>query len=155
MAPKPRKPKPPVDRVHSSYSMEHVRAAEEIDELYPKRVGSPEQRVQWIIAAIKRDGADLVRGGTIAFANACKECGLCRRHDDWGSVPYPQKFYGKTYRYYLMDPYDHLCISRNRVRVIERPGSPRDDTPMRPRTETDPEYAKRFAEWKAKREERA
>ncbi len=106
----------------SCEAVARLRAAEEIDALYPKPVGSPEARLQWIVAAIKRDGADRVRGGTIAFANACKECGLCRRHEDWGGVPYPQKFFGKKYAYYLVSPYDHLCISKNRVRRTVQPG---------------------------------
>lgn len=97
-------------------------AAEEIDAVYPKRVGSPSARLQWIMAAIKRDGVNAVRSGTVAFASACKAAGLCRRHEDWGSVPYPQKYFGKKYAYYMGPPEDQLCISNNRVVKTVQPG---------------------------------
>ncbi len=133
-------------------SRELYDAADEIDRIYPKRVGSPEARRMWIVAAIKRDGVEAVRNGTIAFAKACKECGLCRRRlEEWSGVPYPQKFFGKTFSYYLQDPDDHLCISKNRVAKRVQPGSPVDATPIVSRNESDPDYARRFAAWKEKR----
>ncbi len=99
----------------------HIEASE-IDAIYPKRVGAPDARIRWIAAAIKRDGVNAVRSGTEAFAKACEECGLNRRHDGWGGVPYPQKYYGKTYAYYLVPPDEQFCISSNRVVRTEHPG---------------------------------
>ena len=135
----------------STDSRELYDAAEQIDHVYPKRVGGPDQRIQWILAAIKRDGLEAVQKGTAAFAAACKECGLCRRRpEEWKSVPYPQKFFGKKFAYYLQDPDDQFCISNNRVFKRVQPGSPVDTTPVVSRDDSDPDYARRFAAWKAK-----
>ncbi len=128
-----------------------LRQAEEIDTIYPKRVGSPVARIGWIIAAIERDGVRAVRSGTEAFAAACKDAGLCRRHADWGSVPYPMKFFGKKYSYYLLPPEDQLCISKNRVVKRVQPGSPVDTSPCVPMdyaNHPDPVMRERYAAWK-------